>query len=72
MSLKCWYFAKEHNFEVISHPIEIGHIDCYETLDEEEFITEIQIPVKPLKNACKIKYKLKNFKLSHVRKTRGS
>ncbi|MBV4419669.1 MerR family transcriptional regulator [Clostridium tyrobutyricum] len=51
---KMFDFAKEHNLDVISHPIEIGHIDCYETLDEEEFITEIQIPVKPLKKRVKL------------------
>lgn len=46
-------FAKQHSLEIVSHPIEIGHIDCYETLDEEEFITEIQIPVKPIKHYSK-------------------
>lgn len=47
------FFAKGHNLEVISHPIEIGHIDCYETSDQEEFITEIQVPVKPFKRNIK-------------------
>lgn len=50
---KMLFFAKGHNLEVISHPIEIGHIDCYETSDQEEFITEIQVPVKPFKHNIK-------------------
>ncbi len=39
-------FIEDNRFEVISGPIEIYKIDIHETSCTEEFITEIQIPVK--------------------------
>ena len=39
-------FCEEENYEVIGNPIEIYRIDIHETGKVEEFITEIQIPIK--------------------------
>ncbi|ATD54502.1 MerR family transcriptional regulator [Clostridium chauvoei] len=43
---KLFEFIKQNNFEVINDPIEIYKIDVHETSIENEFITEIQIPIK--------------------------
>lgn len=39
-------FIEDNNYEIINNPIEIYKIDIHETGVVEEFITEIQIPVK--------------------------
>ena len=38
-------YAETHKLKVISDPIEICHIDNYETSDINEFVTELQLPV---------------------------
>lgn len=43
--LKLAEYAKKHNYELISNPLEIYHIDVHETGLVDEFITEIQIRV---------------------------
>ncbi|WP_027623800.1 MerR family transcriptional regulator [Clostridium lundense] len=42
---KLFSFINENNYKIISEPIEIYKIDVHETSLQEEFITEIQIPV---------------------------
>lgn len=39
-------YAKKHDLAVIGKPIELCHIDSYETTLEEEFLIEIELPVK--------------------------
>ncbi len=39
-------FIEENNYKILSDPIEIYKIDIHETSLKEEFITEIQIPIK--------------------------
>lgn len=39
-------YANYKNYEIIGNPIEIYKIDVHETSKVEEFITEIQIPIK--------------------------
>ena len=39
-------YANYKNYEIIGNPIEIYKIDVHETSKIEEFITEIQIPIK--------------------------
>lgn len=39
-------FIEENGYEILSSPIEIYKIDIHETSNVEEFVTEIQIPVK--------------------------
>lgn len=41
-------YAKRHRLKVIDDPIEFCHIDEYETSDENEYLTELQLPVKSL------------------------
>ena len=38
-------YAKTHCLKVIGEPIEFCHIDNYETDQEEEYVTELQLPV---------------------------
>lgn len=38
-------YAKTHRLKVIGDPIEFCHIDNYETNDENEYVTELQLPV---------------------------
>lgn len=40
-----YQYARTHRFKVIGDPIEFCHIDNYETIDENEYVTEIQLPV---------------------------
>ena len=42
---KLFDYAKEHDLTITGHPIEISHIDEYETSDMREYIIEIQLPV---------------------------
>ena len=39
-------FIEENNLIITGNPIEIYKIDIHETEKSEEFITEIQIPIK--------------------------
>jgi len=39
-------FIKDNNYKILDNPIEIYKIDVHETSLEEEFITEIQIPIE--------------------------
>ncbi|MGL4344336.1 MAG: MerR family transcriptional regulator [Cellulosilyticaceae bacterium] len=41
-------YIQENNMQMIGNPIEIYKIDIHETGNEEEFVTEIQIPVQRL------------------------
>ena len=43
---KMYDYAKKHKFEIIGDPIEFCFIDDYETNIEEEYLIEIQLPVK--------------------------
>ncbi len=43
---KLYQYAKTHHLKVISDPIEMCHIDDYETADENEYLTELQLAVK--------------------------
>lgn len=40
-----YQYAKNHRMKVIGDPIEFCHIDNYETNDENEYVTELQLPV---------------------------
>ena len=40
-----YQYAKNHRLKVIGDPIEFCHIDNYETNDENEYVTELQLPV---------------------------
>lgn len=40
-----YQYAKTHRLKVIGDPIEFCHIDNYETTDENEYVTELQLPV---------------------------
>ncbi|MCY6960287.1 MerR family transcriptional regulator [Clostridium brassicae] len=40
-----FFFINKNKYKIISNPIEIYKIDVHETSLEEEFITEIQIPI---------------------------
>ena len=40
-------YARKHRLEITGKPIEFCRIDEYETIHEDEFITEIQLPVTP-------------------------
>lgn len=42
---KLYDYATQHNLTVKGLPIEFCHVDDYETIDESEFITELQLPV---------------------------
>ncbi|KAJ50095.1 DNA-binding transcriptional MerR regulator [Clostridium tetanomorphum] len=42
---KLFSFINNNNYKIISEPIEIYKIDVHETSLQEEFITEIQIPI---------------------------
>ncbi|MBF8983410.1 MerR family transcriptional regulator [Lutibacter sp. B2] len=39
-------YVSDHNYEIIGNAIEIGLIDCSMILNEDEYLTEIQIPIK--------------------------
>jgi DNA-binding transcriptional MerR regulator len=39
-------YAKEHHYQLISHPMEFCHIDRYETDNVEEYLIELQIQVE--------------------------
>ncbi len=39
-------YIKEQGYQIIGNPIEIYKLDIHETGKEEEFVTEIQIPVQ--------------------------
>ncbi|QZY56428.1 MerR family transcriptional regulator [Crassaminicella profunda] len=39
-------YLKDHHYEIIGDAIEIGLVDVSVTLNEEEYITEIQVPIK--------------------------
>jgi len=39
-------YVSDHNYEIIGDAIEIGLIDCSMILNEDEYLTEIQIPIK--------------------------
>lgn len=41
-------YAKEHNYVFADDPIEFCHIDRYETSDIKEYLTEVQVLVKPV------------------------
>lgn len=43
---KLYQYARLHHLKVIGDPIEFCHIDDYETADEEEYFTELQLAVK--------------------------
>ena len=43
---KLFKYAKLHHLKVIGNPIELCHIDNYETSQESEYITEIELPVE--------------------------
>lgn len=38
-------YARKHRLKVIGDPIEFCHIDNYETNNEDEYVTELQLPV---------------------------
>lgn len=40
-----YQYAKTHHLKVIGDPIEFCHIDNYETDNEAEYVTELQLPV---------------------------
>lgn len=40
-----YQYAKTHRMKVLGDPIEFCHIDNYETTDENEYITELELPV---------------------------
>lgn len=43
---KLYKYAKIHHLNIIGDPIELCHIDNYETSIESEYITEIELPVE--------------------------
>lgn len=43
---KLFEYAKAHHLKVTGDPIEFCHVDDYETGDEEEYLTELQLAVK--------------------------
>ncbi|MDD7209753.1 MAG: MerR family transcriptional regulator [Lachnospiraceae bacterium] len=43
---KLYQYAKRHKLRVIGDPIEMCHIDDYETSKEEEFLIEVELPVE--------------------------
>lgn len=40
-------YARKHSFDITGDPIEFCYVDEYETNDENEYLIEIQLPVKP-------------------------
>ena len=42
-------YAREHQLKITGHPMELCHIDSYETNHEKEYITELELPVKQIK-----------------------
>lgn len=42
---KLFDYAKKHHLKVIGEPMEFCHIDNYETAEEEEYLTELQLAV---------------------------
>ena len=38
-------YAKEHHLTVTGHPMELCHIDSYETNRESEYVIELELPV---------------------------
>ena len=43
---KLYDYARTHHLTVIGDPMEFCHIDDYETADEQEYLTELQLAVK--------------------------
>lgn len=43
---KLYKYAKDHQLEIAGDPVEMCHIDDYETNDEDEYIIELQLMVK--------------------------
>ena len=43
---KMFTFVREQGYEIIGSPLEIYKLDIHETGKEEEFVTEIQIPIR--------------------------
>ena len=43
---KLYDYARENNYKIIGDPIEMCHLDIYETADENEFISEIELMVE--------------------------
>lgn len=43
---KLYKYAKYHQLEIAGDPVEMCHIDDYETNDENEYIIELQLMVK--------------------------
>ncbi|MDD4370368.1 MAG: MerR family transcriptional regulator [Anaerostipes sp.] len=44
---KLFEYAKKHNYSIHGDPIEFCYIDDYETEIQEEYVTELQLKVKP-------------------------
>ena len=42
---KLFDYAKSHHLKIAGDPIEMCHLDEYETDNHNEFITELQLPV---------------------------
>lgn len=40
-----YQYARTHKYRIIGDPIEFCHIDNYETNDETEYVTELQLPI---------------------------
>lgn len=45
-------FIRSNNYTILGDPIEIYKIDIYETSIEDEYVTQVQIPVKLLDDLC--------------------
>lgn len=47
--LKAMYnYAKEKGYKIVDDPIEIYDVDIYETSDEDEFITSLEVRVEKI------------------------
>lgn len=64
-------YAKEHHLTVTGHPMELCHIDSYETNRESEYVIELELPVSshPLQNSNHfipiVQYKSANYRIIH-------
>ena len=49
-------YAKEHHLTVTGHPMELCHIDSYETNRESEYVIELALPVRshPFAKPCSL------------------
>ena len=43
---KLFQYAKKHRLQITGDPIELCHIDSYETSRQDEYVIEIELPVQ--------------------------